>query len=97
MFKEFCKKSASVLEIIIGIALIVCLFGGGLGVIGYAVAFCIGGETATAICTWVYKVFYGYIIKLSTITTLLTFLLIYLKGEAKWINPVKYWKKKSLE
>ena len=91
MFKEFCKKAASVLEIIIGIALVVCLFGGGLGVIGYAVAFCVGGETAAAICTWVYKVFYGYIIKLSTITTLLTFLLIYLKGEAKWINPVKYW------
>ncbi len=95
MFKEFCKKVASVLEIIIGIALVVCLFGGGLGIIGYAVAFCAGGDTAVAICEWIYKVFYGCIIKISTVTTLLCFLLIYLKGEAKWVNPVKYWMNKG--
>lgn len=94
-FKEFCQKVASVLEVIIGLALIVCLFGGGLGFIGYVVAFCVGGETAVAICTWIYKEFYGCIIKISTITTVACFLLIYLKGEAKWINPVKYWLKKD--
>ncbi len=94
-FKEICQKITSVLEVIIGIALVVCLFGGGLGFVGYVVALCVGGDAAAMICTWIYKVFYGCIIKISTITTLLCFLLIYLKGEAKWVNPIKYWFNKS--
>lgn len=86
---KLLKKAADILESAIGISFMICLFVGGAGFVGYAIAFCIGGETATDICTWIYKVFYGYLIKLSTITTLFTFLLIYLKGEAKWINPIR--------
>ncbi|MBE6606054.1 MAG: hypothetical protein E7635_03355 [Ruminococcaceae bacterium] len=91
---KLCKKTAEVLEFVIGVAIMVCLFIGGLGFVGYVIAFCIGGELATTICTWLYTVFYGYLIKLSTITTLFTFLLIYLKGEAKWVNPVRCRKNK---
>ena len=94
-FQTICKKIASFLEYLIGIALAICLFIGGLGFIGYVVAFCIGGETAAEICTWIYKSFYGFLIKLATMTTLASFLLIYLKGDAKWVNPIKRWKKKT--
>ena len=93
-FKQFMKKFSDVLELIIGYSLMICLFVGGLGFIGYAVAFIIGGDAATNICTWLYKTFYVYLIKLSTITTLACFVLIYIKGNANWINPVKYWKEK---
>ena len=93
-FQKICKKIAGVLEYIIGISLAICIFVGGLGFIGYVVALCVGGETATAICTWLYKSFYGILIKLATYTTLLSFVLIYARGDAKWINPVKYWKNK---
>ena len=94
-FQNVCKKFASVLEYLIGIALAICLFVGGLGIVGYMVAFCIGGDTAAEICTWIYKYFYGFLIQLATYTTLASFLLIYLKGDAKWTNPIKRWKKEK--
>ena len=93
-FKLFCKKAAAILEFLIGLSLAVCLFIGALGFVGYVVAFIIGGETAGMICEWVYKVFYAWLIKLSTITTIACFILQYLKGDANWKNPAKYWKYK---
>lgn len=89
------EKISKVLEWIIGIALAVCLFLGGLGFIGYVVAFCIGGETATEMCTWIYKTFYVWLIKTGTITTVVCFILMYFNGNAKWTNPIKYWKNKK--
>lgn len=86
------KKIASVLETIIGTLLAVCLFVGAFGFVGYMVAFCMGGETAVLICDWIYKVFYKGLIYISTSATILCFVLLYVKGDAKWTNPVKYWK-----
>ena len=94
-FKNVCKKLASVLEYIIGVALMICLFVGGLGFLGYLVAFCIGGETATEICLWLHGTFYAALIKLSSCTTLCCFLLLYLRGDAAWVNPIKHWTKKK--
>ena len=85
------KKIATVLEYIIGIALAICLFVGGLGFIGYMVAFCAGGETAALICTWLKDVFYKSLVMLSTSTTILCFILLYVRGDAKFINPIKFW------
>ncbi len=93
-FKSFCKKAVALLELFIGIVLAICLFIGALGFIGFLAAFIIGGETAEVICVWVYKTFYPYLIKLSTITTIATFLLLYLRGDANWVNPITYWKNK---
>lgn len=89
MFKNICHKIASVLEWLVGIAFGACLFVGGLGFFGFLVALCIGGDTATEICTWLYKCFYGVLIKIGTVSTLVSFLIIYLKGDANWINPFK--------
>ena len=85
------KKIVTVIEYIIGISLSVCLFVGGLGFIGYMVAFCLGGDAAVAICDWLSKVFYKALIILATSTTLFSFVLLYVRGDAKFINPVKYW------
>lgn len=78
------KKIASVLEWIIGIVLACCLFLGGLGFVGFVVAFCAGGDTAAAICEFLSKTYYVYLIKASTITVVLSFVLQYINGEAKW-------------
>lgn len=86
------KKIASVLEMIIGGMLAICLFVGALGFIGYMVAFCIGGDAAIMICDFVYKVFYKVLIYISTSATVLCFLLLYVKGDAKW--TVKFKKQK---
>ena len=92
--KNICKKIVAALEYIIGISLAICLFGGGLGFFGFAVAFCIGGDSAAEICSWLSGTYYATLIKLSTITTLLTFVLMYFNGTAKWINPFHPWKSK---
>ena len=94
-FKILCKKLASFLEYAVGVSLMICLFIGGLGFIGYLIAFCIGGETATEICSWIYNNFYATLIKISTYTTLFCFLLLYLRGDAAWVNPIKVWFKKK--
>ena len=71
-----------------------CLFVSVLGFIGYMVALGIGGETAVSICAWLKNYFYKTLILISNSTVLLVFVYIYLKGDAKWINPFKYWKNK---
>lgn len=91
------KKIVSALEWIIGIALACCLFLGGLGFIGFVIAFCTGGDTAAVICEFLSKTYYVYLIKASTITVVLCFVLQYFNGEANWVNPVKYWKNKKAE
>lgn len=83
------KKVVSVLEWIIGIALACCLFLGGLGFLGFVAALCVGGDTAAAICEFLSKTYYVYLIKASTVTVILCFVLQYCSGAAKWKNPFK--------
>ena len=80
---KIINKLSAVLETLIGIALAVCLFVGALGFLGFVFAFILGGDTAGVITDWIYNVFYGFLIKLSTITTLFTFVLLYLNGTKK--------------
>ena len=79
--KEMCKKISSVLRIVFGYGILICLFAGGLTFFGYMAALVIGGETATAICVFIYKTVIPYIIKTSTIMVLLGLLVMYLNGE----------------
>lgn len=83
------KKVGLVLDKIVAVAFALCLFLGGLGFLGYVVAFCAGGDIAAQICVWLSDYYYTYLIKLATISTLVTFLSIYLKGDANWVNPFK--------
>ena len=95
--KTFREKVVLVLSKIIGISLFICLFGGGLGFFGFLSAFFFTQETSIKICTWVFEVYYDFLIKLSTITTIITFIYMYFNKDAKWINPVKYWKSKMMK
>lgn len=88
-YTDLCHRGAAVLEWLIGVAFAVCLFVGGLGFIGFVVAFCIGGDTATEICTWIYKSFYPVLIKIGTGATLATFIMLYLRGDAAWVKHNK--------
>ena len=79
--KEICKKIAAVLKTIFGYGIMICLFAGGLTFFGYLAALIIGGETATAICVFLYKTIVPIIIKISTYMVLLGLLAMYLNGE----------------
>ena len=79
--KEFCKKLSAILKTVFGYGIMICLFAGGLTFFGYLAALCIGGETAAAICVFIYKGIIPYIIKISTIMVLLGLVAMYLNGE----------------
>ena len=79
--KEICKKISAVLKTVFGYGIMICLFAGGLTFFGYLAALIIGGETATLICTVIYKTVVPYIIKTSTIMVLLGLVAMYLNGE----------------
>jgi len=86
--KETLKKIANVCKLIFGYGIMIVLFAGGLTFFGYLVALIIGGETATTMCTWIYKTFIPIIIKASTIMILFGLLTMYLAGE-KALTPDK--------
>ena len=86
--KETLKKIANVCKLVFGYGIMIVLFAGGLTFFGYQVALIIGGETATAMCTWIYKTFIPIIIKASTILILFGLLTMYLAGE-KALTPDK--------
>lgn len=78
---EICKKIAQVLKKIFGYGILICLFAGGMTFFGYLAALIIGGETAAAICLFLYNTVIPYIIKLSTLMVLLGLAAMYLNGE----------------
>ena len=86
--KETFKKISDVCKVIFGYGIMIVLFAGGLTFFGYIVALIIGGETATAMCTWIYKSFIPIIIRTSTILILFGLLTMYMAGE-KALTPDK--------
>ena len=79
--KETCKKVSQVLKKIFGYGIMICLFANGLTFFGYVAALIVGGDTAAAICTFIYKTFMPVVIKTSTAFVLLGLLAMYLAGE----------------
>ncbi len=79
--KNICKKIVSVLRVVFGYGIMICLFAGGLTFFGYVAALIIGGDTAARICEVIYKNIIPIIIKASTILVLLGLVTMYLSGE----------------
>lgn len=86
--KKACKKIAAVLKMIFGYGIMISLFAGGLTFFGYVAALIIGGETATAICVFLYKTVLPVVIYLSTAMVVLGLIAMYLNGEVS-LTPGK--------
>lgn len=84
--KETLKRISDVFKLIFGYGIMIVLFAGGLTFFGYVAALIIGGETATTMCTWIYKTFIPIIIKASTILILFGLVTMYMAGE-KALTP----------
>lgn len=82
------KRIAEKLKLLFGYGIELVLFVGGLTFFGYVAALIIGGETATAMCTWIYKTLIPVVIEASTILILLGLAAMYLAGE-KALTPEK--------
>ena len=79
--KEIAKKISAFLRQVFGYGIMACLFAGGLTFFGYLAALIIGGETATAICLFIYETIIPIIIYASTCLVLLGLVVMYLNGE----------------
>ena len=84
--KATLKKISDVCKLIFGYGIMIVLFAGGLTFFGYIAALIIGGDTATAMCTWIYKSFIPVIIYASTILILFGLVTMYMAGE-KALTP----------
>ena len=79
--KEMMKRISDALKVIFGYGIMICLFVGGLTFFGYVAALVIGGDTAAAICTFLYKQLMPVVICATTCLVLLGLLAMYLGGE----------------
>ena len=91
--KKICQKLSKVLRKIFGYGIVATLFAGGLTFFGYVAALIIGGETATMICTVIYKNIIPVIIYSSVIMVLMGLLAMYLSGEVALTPEKKHAKK----
>ena len=65
--KTIFKKITNVILWIFGIGITICLLAGALSLVGFIVALCIGGETATEICVFIHKSYFPWIIRFATV------------------------------
>lgn len=89
----FCKKLSNVLKTIFGYGVMIALFTGGLTFFGYVAALIIGGDTAAAICAFIYQHIIPAIIYLAVSMVLLGLVSMYLSGEVALTPEKKHAKK----
>ena len=79
--KNVMKKISNIIKKIFGFGIMITLFAGGFTFFGYVAALIIGGDTATAICSFMYDKFIPVIIYITSVTVLLGLVAMYLGGE----------------
>lgn len=75
------EKTAKILKKIYGYGIFAALFLGGATVLGYIAAMIIGGETAVAICAFIYKKIFLWLIIGADLIVLLGLVAMYLAKE----------------
>ena len=73
------KKISNVVLMSFSVGITICLFAGGMALIGFIIALCIGGDVATQICVFIHKTYLPIIIQIASIFTGLGLLGMYLK------------------
>ena len=79
--RETLNQISNVCRWIFGYGIMITLFVGGLTFLGYLIAMIIGGDIATAICTFINEQINPIMIYTSTIMVLFGLLTMYLAGE----------------
>ncbi len=80
--KNIIVKISEGLKIVFGYGILISLFLGGLTFFGYVAALIIGGETAVAICAFIYKGIYPYLVKFASVIVIIGLIKMYLSGES---------------
>lgn len=72
------KKISNICLTIFAWGVILTLFAGALTFVGYIVALFIGGETATALCAYIYKTYFPWVIRVCSVAVGMGLLGMYL-------------------
>ena len=72
------KKFTDIILMVFAVGVLAALFLGGLTLLGYIVALCIGGEGATALCVFIHKKLFPWIIRCTSVFVGLGLLGMYL-------------------
>ena len=83
------KKFTDILLKVFAYGIIACLFAGGLSLVGYLIALIIGGESAIALCLWVFKSYLPWVIISTSIFTLVGLIGMYLSKQKTLMATVE--------
>lgn len=79
--KKILYKLADAISFVYGYGIMLSLFVGGISFFAYVLAIIIGGETATALCDFIYNGVYPIMVKCTSCLVLLGLVKMYIKGE----------------
>ena len=74
-------KIVKIMTTVFGYGIMICLFAGGLSFFGFLVAIIIGGDTASSICTFIYKQYFPVVFIVTSALILLGLIRMYICGE----------------
>ncbi len=75
------KNINQILKKIFGVSVLVALLAGGISLLGYIVALCIGGDTATTICAFIFKQYFPWVIRFTSVVIGIGLVSMYLSSE----------------
>ena len=87
--KKVLERIVNILSWIFGYGILISLCIGGISFIGYVVALIVGGDTATAICTFIYKTVYPILVYGTSVITVVGIVVMYLKGQTAFTAKVE--------
>lgn len=64
------KKVSNIFLTAFGIGITLCLFAGTLAFVGFVAALLIGGEIATALCVFIHKSYFPWVIRFTSVFAL---------------------------
>ena len=80
--KKVLSKTSEIISWIVGYGLMIALFIGGLSFFAYLLAIIVGGEFAVNICNFIYKDFYPWLVRSTSVMIILGLIKMYLNGES---------------
>lgn len=66
---KIIRKISDIFLTVFGVGVTICLFAGGITLLAFIVAMCLGGETATKICIFIHKTYFPIVIQFAAIFT----------------------------
>lgn len=89
------KKVSKILLTVFAIGVLLSVLGGALSFVGYIAAMVIGGDTAVAICAFIYKQYFPFVIRMCSVSVGVGLIGMYLEKQKALTFVAEKTKKKK--